>query len=76
MQVVQNGFPMDRLVTVIMGELPLTESFNRYILVVSNYFTRWPESFLMLNIEAITVEKILVEQVIIRFGVPYTIHSN
>ena len=76
MQVVQNGFPMDRLATDIMGELPLTESGNRSILVVSNYFTRWTESFPMPNMEARTVAKILVEQVITRFGVPYTMHSD
>ena len=76
MQVVQNGFPMDRLATDIMGELPLTESGNRYILVVSDYFTRWTEAFPMPNTEARTVAKILVEQVITRFGVPYTIHSD
>ncbi|XP_062584077.1 protein NYNRIN-like [Saccostrea cucullata] len=76
MQIVQNGFPMDRLATHIMGELPLTESGNRYILVVLDYFTRWTECFPMPNMESKTVAKILVEQVITRFGVPYTIHSD
>ena len=75
MQIVQNGFPMDRLATDIMGELPLTESGNRYILVVSDYFTRWAECYPMPNMEAKTVAKIIVEQFIARFGVPYTIHS-
>ena len=51
MQVVQNGFYMDRLASDIMGELPLTESGNRYILVVSDYVTRWTEAFPMRNME-------------------------
>ena len=76
MQVVQNGFYMDRLASDIMGELPLTESGNRSILVVSDYVTRWTEAFPMRNMEARTLAKILVEQVITRFGVPYTIHSD
>ena len=67
---------MDRLASDIMGELPLTESGNRYILVVSDYVTRWTEAFPMRNMEARTVAKIRVEQVFTRFGVPYTIHSD
>ena len=47
MQVVQNGFYMDILASNIMGELPLTESGNRYIKFVSDYVTRSTEAFPM-----------------------------
>lgn len=68
---------MDRLATDIMGELPVTDSENRYILVVSwYYFTRWTECFAMLNMETKTLAQIIVEEVIVRLGVPYTIHSD
>ena len=76
MQLVQTGAPMERIATDILGELPMTEKGKRYILVVSDYYSKWTESFPMKNMEAETVAKIIVEQVLTRFGVPYAIHSD
>ncbi|CAG2219390.1 unnamed protein product [Mytilus edulis] len=70
-----NG-PMERIATYILGELPETESGNKYILVVSDYYTKWTESFAMPNMEAKTVAKIIVEEVIVRIGVPHLIHPD
>ncbi|VDI22073.1 Hypothetical predicted protein [Mytilus galloprovincialis] len=74
--VVQSGVPMERIATDILGELPETENNNKYIVVISDYFTKWTEAFPMPNMEARTVAKILVEEVVARFGIPYTIHSD
>ena len=76
MQLVETGRPMERIATDILGELPETINGNRYILVVSDYYTKWTESYPMLNMEARTVAKIIVEEFIARFGVPYSIHSD
>ena len=76
MQIVQVGAPMERIATDILGELPVTNKGNKYILVVSDYYSKWTESFPMRNMEAETVAKVIVEQVITRFGVPYVIHSD
>ena len=76
MQVVRSGVPMERIATDILGELPETENGNKYILVVSDYFTKWTEAFPMRNMEAETVASIIVEEVIARFGVPQVIHSD
>ena len=76
MQIVHSGLPMERIATDILGELPETDEGNRYILVISDYFTKWTEAFAMPNMEAKTVARIIVEEVIVRFGVPYTIHSD
>ncbi|CAG2212114.1 unnamed protein product [Mytilus edulis] len=76
MAIVETSSPMERLATDILGELPETENGNRYILVVSDYYTKWTESFPMPNMEASTVVKIIVEEVIARFGVPSWIHSD
>ncbi|CAC5418554.1 unnamed protein product [Mytilus coruscus] len=76
MVLVEANGPMERIATDILGELPETEDGNKYILVVSDYYTKWTESFAMPNIEAKTVAKIIVEEVIVRFGVPHWIHSD
>nr|XP_034331654.1 KRAB-A domain-containing protein 2-like [Crassostrea gigas] len=67
---------MDRIAADILGELPITAKGNRYILVVSDYFTKWTEAFAMPNMEAKTVPKIMVEEVFVRLGTPRIIHSN
>jgi transposase InsO family protein len=70
------GYPMDRIATDILGEFPLTDTGNRYILVVSDCFSKWTEAFPMPNMEAQTVAKLIVEEVICRFGVPASIHFD
>ena len=76
MGIVQSSFPMERIATDILGELPETKNGNKYILVVSDYFSKWTESFPMPNMEAETVVKLIVEEVITRFGMPAYIHSD
>ena len=76
MQVARSGYPMERIAVDIMGELPETERGNKYVLVVSDYFTKWTECYPMPNMEAVTVAKLLVEQLFTRFGVPEQIHSD
>ena len=40
-----SGLPMQRIAMDILGPLPETEQQNKYILVISDYFTKWTESF-------------------------------
>ena len=76
MQIVRSGYPMEKIAIDIFGELPLTEKGNEYIVVISDYFTKWTEALPMPNMGACTVAKILVEEVLCRFGIPQTIHSD
>ena len=76
MQVVRSGYPMERIAIDILGELPETDDGNRYILVIADYFTKWTECFPMRNMESETVARILVEEVVARFGIPSKIHSD
>ena len=76
MEITRSGFPMERKAIDILGELPITERGNRYILVIGDYFTKWTECHAMPNMEASTVATIPIEQVVSRFGVPYIIHSD
>ena len=76
MQIIRSGYPMERIAIDIAGEFPVTERGNKYILVIQDYYTKWVECFAMHNMESATVAKLLVNEVVSRFGVPNKIHSD
>jgi hypothetical protein len=49
---------------------------NKYLLVVSDYFTRWVEAYPLPNSEAITVAQVFIEEFISRYGLPRQIHTD
>lgn len=58
MKLVGTGMLMERITEDILGELPLTDRGNIYILLVSDYFTKLTENVPMANMEARTVADI------------------
>ena len=54
---------------------PTPEGFQ-YILVIADYFSKWTEAFPMKNKCADTVADLLVDNIILRFGMPLVIHSD
>lgn len=70
------GYPMERVALDVLGPLPMTSRGNRYILVVSDYFTRWPEAYATENHKAPTVASKLVNEWVSRFGVMQHLHSD
>ena len=76
LQVSRVGVPVERVGIDIFGPLIQTVQGNRYVLVISDYFTRWTEVYEMKNIDAITVTDILVKEYICRFGIPRQIHTE
>ena len=73
---VKAGFPMERVALDIMGPLPRSDRGNRYLLVLSDYFTKWVEAYSIPNQEATTIARKVVEEFICRFGVPLAIHTD
>ena len=71
-----SGVPMQRIAMDIVGPLPETEHQNKYILVISDYFTKWTEAYAIRNREAKTIADELVKNFICRFGAPDYIHTN
>ena len=70
------GGPWDRLATDILGPLPITPRNNRYILTVTDYFTKWVEIFPVPDQTAITCANVILNEVICRYGCPLAIHSD
>ncbi|GBN73474.1 hypothetical protein AVEN_137965-1 [Araneus ventricosus] len=49
------GAPFERMVLDILGPFPVTTKGNRYVLVLMDYFTKWPEAIPIPDQEASTV---------------------
>jgi hypothetical protein len=52
----------------LLGPLPTTNNGMKYILVIMDYFSKWPEVFALEDQQAETIVKCLLE-VITRHGV-------
>ncbi|UYV64922.1 K02A2.6-like [Cordylochernes scorpioides] len=70
------GAPFERIAIDVAGPFPVTEGGNKYILVAMDYSTKWPEAYAIPNQEATTVAKVLMDNLICRFGVPLELHSD
>ena len=70
------GAPFDRVGLDLLGPFPRSSRGNRYVMVVMDYFSKWPEAVAIRNQEAQTVAEALVDHVISRYGVPREIHTD
>ncbi|CAK1603027.1 unnamed protein product [Parnassius mnemosyne] len=70
------GAPWERIAIDVAGPFLESESGNKYFMVVMDYFTTWPEVFVITNQEASTVANKLFYEVFCRFGVPLEINSD
>ena len=73
---IPTGHRWDRIAMDILDVCDPTPDGYRYILVIADYFSKWTEAFPMKNKCADTVADILVEKIILRFGMPLVIHSD
>lgn len=73
---IQATRPFERISWDIMGPLPITPRGNKYILVVTDVFTKWVEAFSLADTTAITLANVLMNEVICRYGVPTHLHSD
>ena len=76
MQHVNTGSPLEMIAIDIVGPLPRTENGNEYIMVVTNYFTKWAEAYAVTDNTAQTVADKLLNEFVCRFGVPQCIHTD
>jgi hypothetical protein len=70
------GDVLDRLSTDILGPFPESERKNKYILVVSDHFSKWVEIFAVPDQTAPTCARLILNEVIARFGCPLDLHSD
>ena len=67
--------PFSRIAMDIVGPLPRSRSGNRYVLVICDYGTRYPEAVPLRAIDAVTVAEELMK-LFSRMGIPQEILTD
>lgn len=70
------GEPMERLSVDLTGPHPRSRNGFVYILTIVDVFTKWAEAVPLRNHEAPTVAKALVNNVLLRLGMPHQILTD
>jgi len=65
-----------QIVGVDLMELPKTRQGNKYVIVFQDYLTKWPLVYPLPDQSALTIARILEEEVIPFFGVPESLLSD
>ncbi len=69
-------YPWQRVSVDVVGPLPVSLAGNSYVLVVTDWFTRWIEAWPMVNQQEETIAQLIVEEVCCRYGCPEYLHSD
>ena len=72
----QAGSPGDRVHLDILGPFKESESQNKYVLMIIDQFSRWLEIVPLPNQEAETIANAFFETYVVRFGVPFMVHTD
>ena len=60
----------------ILGPFPKAVRNNKFLLVSTDYFTKWVETEALVNIRDVDVKKFVWKNIITRFGTPHTLISD
>ena len=71
-----NPWPFAQWGLNIVSPFPKAARNKRYLLVGTNYFTKWVETEPLTNIRDVDVKKFVWKNIITRFGVPRTLISD
>ena len=76
LQSMRAGFPNEIVAMDLVGPLPTSRHGNRYLLVCSDYFSRWPEAYPLPTMTAAAVADVFFRNWICRFGAPEQLHTD
>jgi len=67
---------MDIVAIDILSGLPSIKDSSKYILVATDYFTKWSEAYALPDAEVSTCMRVLYDRFFSRFGLPCQLHSD
>jgi len=70
------GAPLDVVAVDILSGLPQTPDGMKYILVLTDYFTKWACAFALPDAEASTCMRAMYDGFFAQFGLPRQLHSD
>jgi hypothetical protein len=70
------GAPLERLTIAVAGTFPGSDQGNRYLLIAMDYFTKWPEAYIIPNQQASTVAEAVVTNFFCHFTAPQELHND
>jgi len=76
LQKVLTGALLDIVAIDILSGLPTTPDSLKYILVVTDYFTKWATAFALPDVEASTCMRAMYDGFFSIFGLPCQLHSD
>ena len=62
LQNIRTGYPFERIAMDFLGPFKPTQRGNKYILVIVDHYTKWPECFALPSQDAASVARILVNE--------------
>jgi hypothetical protein len=76
LQPIPSGEAFETVGIDFVGPIPASKRGHRYILVMTEYSTKWVEAFPTKDCDAASVARILLEEIICRFGAPQRLLSD
>ena len=70
------GEPFEVIGMDLLGRFPPSEQGNTYIIVATDYLTRWVECRGIPNRNSPEVAKFFCEQIVFRYGVPFKVLTD
>ena len=76
LQKVLTGAPLDIIAVDVLSGLPATPDGKKYIMVLTDYFTKWACAFTLPDAEASTCMRAMYDGFFAEFGLPRQLHSD
>jgi hypothetical protein len=76
MRMIEATLPFELMGMDILTDLNETKNGNRHIVVLTDYYTKWPEAFAVPDHTAVTLAKIIATQIFPRHGAPERIITD
>ena len=70
LQPIPVGGPFDIVAVDVLGPFPISETGNKYVIICTNYLTKWVETFAIKDYSAPTTARFFFEEIICRYSAP------